>query len=174
MHENPHPSPSSHLSHTPTELQRAEKQVEARSRALKQELGLFDLVLTQILFLVGLVWVGVAAKLGQALIFFWLLAILLFYVLSAVVVAYLHRLMPLEGGLYQWAKLGFNEATGFLVGWNWWLYGIRLTAELGIAARLVPIAIWGVLWLRIARASVNFTANARLPMVTGWDRLLPE
>jgi amino acid transporter len=26
--------------------------------------------------------------------------------------------MPLEGGLYQWAKLGFNELAGFLVAMN--------------------------------------------------------
>lgn len=116
------------------ELHQAEEKVEARSRALKQELGLTDLVLTQILFIVGLVWVGVAAKLGQSHVIFWLLAILLFYVPSAVVVVYLNRLMPLEGGLYQWAKLGFNETTGFLVGWNLWLYVITLTAELGLQA----------------------------------------
>ena len=82
---------------------------------LKRELGLTDLALTQILFIVGLPWVGVAAKLGSAHVVFWLAAIVFFYIPSAIVVIYLNRLMPLEGGLYQWAKLGFNELTGFLV-----------------------------------------------------------
>jgi amino acid transporter len=36
----------------------------------------------------------------------------------------LTRLMPLEGGLYQWAKLGFNDFIGVLVAWNLWLYVI--------------------------------------------------
>ena len=41
-----------------------ERDVEARSAGLKKELGLFDLVLTQILFVVGTFWVGWAAQLG--------------------------------------------------------------------------------------------------------------
>ena len=56
---------------------RGEHDVESHSVALKKPLGLFDLVLTQILFVVGSTWVGTAAKLGQAHLFFWLLAILL-------------------------------------------------------------------------------------------------
>src|SRR5215813_6927309 len=96
------------------ELRTAEQTIEAHSAVFKKELGLTDLVLTQILFIIGLSWVGAAAKLGPSHVVFWLLAILLFYVPSAVVVIYLNRLMPLEGGLYQWAKLGFNEFTGFL------------------------------------------------------------
>jgi hypothetical protein len=47
--------------HLSQELRNAEAQVEAHSHALKKELGLRDLVLTQILFIVGLPWVGVAA-----------------------------------------------------------------------------------------------------------------
>src|SRR2546422_3876762 len=99
------------------------------TRDLPRELGLTDLALTQILFIVGLPWVGVAAKLGPAHVVFWLLAMTLFYLPSAVVVIYLNRLMPLEGGLYQWAKLGFNEMTGFLVAWNLWLFAILNTSR---------------------------------------------
>src|SRR5262245_32524928 len=58
----------------------------------------------------------------------------LFYVPSAIVVIHLTRLMPLEGGLYQWAKLGFNELVGFLVAWNLWLFAILNTSETGIQA----------------------------------------
>src|SRR2546422_3870927 len=104
------------------------------TRDLPRELGLTDLALTQILFIVGLPWVGVAAKLGPAHVVFWLLAMVFFYVPSAVVVIYLNRLMPLEGGLYQWAKLGFNELTGFLVAWNLWLFAILNTSETGLQA----------------------------------------
>src|SRR6201986_3837958 len=112
----------------PTELQRAEQKVETRSESLKKPLGLFDLVLTQILFIVGSSWVGAAAKLGQAHLFFWLLAILLFYIPQAAVVIYLSRVMPLEGGIYQWAKLAFNEFAGFMVAWNLWLLFIMVIA----------------------------------------------
>src|ERR1700741_476860 len=110
------------------ELDRAERTVEEQSVALKKPLGLRDLVLTQILFIVGSSWVRAAAKLGQSHLFFWLLAILLFYIPQAAVVIYLNRLMPLEGGIYQWAKLGFNEFAGFIVAWNLWLLSITVIA----------------------------------------------
>jgi amino acid transporter len=111
-----------------TALDRAEHEVESHSVALKKPLGLRDLVLTQILFVVGSSWVGAAAKLGEAHLFFWLLAILLFYIPQAAVVIYLNRLMPLEGGIYQWAKLGFSEFAGFIVAWNLWLLSITVIA----------------------------------------------
>src|SRR5437870_2939481 len=115
-----------------TAIRREEAAVEARSAALAKELGLVDLTLTQVLFIVGLPWVGVAAKQGPAHVVLWLAAIVLFYLPSAAVVIHLNRAMPLEGGLYQWAKLGFNELTGFLVAWNLWLFAILNTSETGL------------------------------------------
>jgi amino acid transporter len=117
---------------TASEFQREEEIVERRSAVFKKELGLTDLALTQILFIVGLPWIGVAAKQGPSHVVLWLLAMLLFYIPSAVVVTYLNRIMPLEGGLYQWAKLGFNELIGFLVAWNLWLFAILNTSEIGL------------------------------------------
>ena len=113
-------------------LREEEARVAAHSAEFRKELRLGDLVLTQILFIVGLSWVGAAGKLGPGHVVFWLLAIMFFYLPSAAVVIYLNRLMPLEGGLYQWAKLGFNEAAGFMVAWNLWLYVITNTSEIGL------------------------------------------
>src|SRR3954451_3256486 len=95
-------------SSAPAELRREEERVEAKSHVFKKELGLADLALTQVLFIVGLPWIGVAAKQGPSHVVLWLLAMIFFYVPSAAVVIYLNRIMPLEGGLYQWARLGFN------------------------------------------------------------------
>src|SRR6195256_5123053 len=113
------------------ELRREEARVEARSGVFKKELGLTDLVLTQVLFIVGLPWIGVAARQGPSHVVLWLLAMLFFYLPSAAVI-YLNRIMPLEGGLYQWAKLGFNPLLGFLVAWNLWLFAILNTSEIGL------------------------------------------
>ncbi|MDQ6633889.1 MAG: APC family permease [Gemmatimonadota bacterium] len=115
-----------------TEFAQAEARVEAHSAPLKKELGVRDLALTQILFIVGLAWIGVAGKLGSSHVVFWLLALTLFYLPSAAVVMYLNRLMPLEGGLYQWAKLGFNDTVAFMLAWNLWLYVIVNTSEIGL------------------------------------------
>ena len=114
------------------EFKAEEARVEQQSATFKKELGLSDLVLTQILFIVGLPWVGVAAKQGPSHVVLWLAAIALFYLPSAAVVIYLNRAMPLEGGLYQWAKLGFNDLVGFMVAWNLWLFAILNTSEIGL------------------------------------------
>jgi glutamate:GABA antiporter len=106
--------------------------IEGSSADLRKDLGLLDLTLTQVLFIVGLPWVGVAAKQGPAHVVLWLLAIAFFYLPSAAVVIHLNRAMPLEGGLYQWAKLGINELTGFMVAWNLWLFAILNTSETGL------------------------------------------
>ncbi|HST51000.1 MAG TPA: APC family permease [Pyrinomonadaceae bacterium] len=115
-----------------SELRREEERVEERSAVFRKELGLTDLVLTQIVFVVGTVWVGTAAKLGSEQLFFWLLAIATFYLPLAAVVIHLNRLMPLEGGLYQWAKLGFNEFVGYMVAWNLWVFAILVMSGIGL------------------------------------------
>lgn len=106
--------------------------VQARSAELRKDLSLRDLVFAQVLFIVGLQWVGVAAKQGAAHVVFWLIAVALFYIPSAVVAVWLNKQMPLEGGLYQWAKLGFNEFMGFIVAWNLWVFAILNMTNVGL------------------------------------------
>ena len=120
----------------------------AAAPVLKRELGLRDLVLTQILFVVGLGNFGNSAKLGASHVVFWLAAIVLFYIPHALVVIHLNRWRPLEGGLYQWARAAFGDFTGFLVGWNLWIYAMFLMAEIGLttvtnlAYAIGPSAAW--------------------------------
>src|SRR5690349_6373013 len=116
---------------TPT-VAEIERDVEARSAVFKKELGLFDLVLTQVVFVVGTFWVGWAARLGSEQNVFWILAIVTFYLPLAAAVIFLNRLMPLEGGLYQWAKLAFNDFLAFMVGWNLWVFAITILAGTGL------------------------------------------
>ena len=87
-------------------LRATEASVAAHSAHLRKDLGLVDLTLTQVLFVVGLPWVGVAAKQGHAHVVLWLAAIVFFYLPSAAVVIHLNRAMPLEGGLYQGPSFG--------------------------------------------------------------------
>lgn len=129
-------------------LSTIERDVESRSAALKKELGLRDLVLTQVVFVFGTVWVGFAATLGRSQMAFWLIAIVTFYLPLAAVVIYLNRLAPLEGGLYQWAKVGFGDFLAFLVAWNFWIFGIlvmsgiSLIIKKNIAYAIGPRADW--------------------------------
>lgn len=126
----------------------AEHIVEERSGELKKELRLLDLVLSQALYIIGIQWLGTAGKLGSAHVMYWIPAVLLFYIPSGIVVIHLSREMPLEGGLYQWAKLRFGDAVGFLVALNLWATVVlvvgsmvmMLTDNIGYAAG--PAGSW--------------------------------
>ncbi|MBE7157799.1 MAG: APC family permease [Rhodospirillales bacterium] len=100
------------------------------SHHLPKQMQLRDLVLAQVLTVVGSSWVGLAAGLGRAQLVAWLIAFALFYLPMAVAVFYLNREMPLEGGLYIWARRAFGDAPGFLTAWNIWVYGLAICATI--------------------------------------------
>jgi amino acid transporter len=136
------------MNSAPSNLAAIERQVEAHSAGFKKELGLFDLVLTQVVFVVGTIWVGWAAQLGRHQMAYWILAIITFYLPLAAVVIFLNRLAPLEGGVYQWAKVAFNDFVAFMVAWNLWIFGISVMTGIGliikknIAYAIGPRAEW--------------------------------
>ena len=117
-------------------------------RVLKKELGLFDLVLTQIVFVVGTIWVGWAAKLGDDQMVFWLLAIVTFYLPLAAVVIFLNRLMPLKAAsingpswrstisLRSWWRGTFGSLASSVMS------GIGLIIKKNIAYAIGPRADW--------------------------------
>ena len=143
---------------------------------LRKQLGLRDLVLAQVLCVVGSSWVGVAAKLGRAHVVFWVAAMLLFYLPLAAVVIYLNRLMPLEGGLYQWAKAGFGEMAGFLTAWNLWVYAVIVVGASSSWCRPIWATCWGRrrAWLPAKQTGdLGDTAAAWWPIYAGghsWAR----
>jgi amino acid transporter len=143
-------------------LGREGAEVAARSRVFKKELGLRDLVLTQIMYVVGTAWVGTAAKLGHAHIVFWLLAILTFYLPQGAVVVYLNRLMPLEGGIYQWAKMGFNNFVGFLVAWNLWVYAVIVMSSMGLVVTAGLGYATGAAWLSSSKPVVTLVSTVMM------------
>ncbi len=149
-----------------------ERDVAERSAGLKKELGLFDLVLTQILFVVGTFWVGWAAQLGYQQSIFWILAIITFYLPLAAAVIFLNRLAPLEGGLYQWAKLAFNDFVAFMVAWNLWVFAITILAGIGLVATTNVSYALDVSWMRehgwaITLASVLLVIGMMLAAMRG-------
>ncbi len=131
-----------------TGLRAAESQAASNSSVLRRELSLADLALAQILIVIVPEFFGTAVKAGPSHVVLWLLAILLFFVPQALVVAHLNRLMPLEGGLYEWARLAFGDRVGFLVAWNMWLNTtvqvsqIALVTTTYIAYAIGPSAEW--------------------------------
>jgi glutamate:GABA antiporter len=140
---------------------------EQQSARLKRELRCSDLVMMQLVLVVTPQWVGTAAKQGPTHVWFWLIAILLFYVPEILVVAYLSRMFPLEGGIYQWAKFGLGPFVGFIAAWNlcffmiigWSSIGLTTATDLGYAFGnaswsndyrpiiAVSVVVFGAIWL---------------------------
>jgi len=104
--------------------------ISADNHGLHRQLRLRDLVLAQVLTVVGSSWVGIAAGLGKGEFVAWLIAFTCFYAPMAVAVYYLNREMPLEGGLYIWAKRSFGDVVGFMVAFNIWAYAISSAATI--------------------------------------------
>jgi len=102
------------------------------SASLRKELGFADLVFASILLVVIPDFFGAAVKAGPAHVVLWLFAIALFFIPQALVVTHLNQRMPLEGGLYEWARLAFGDGIGFLVAWNLWLYVVLYVASIGL------------------------------------------
>jgi amino acid transporter len=132
---------------TNASIQQSEAEVQSHSKALRKELGLFDLVLAQLLIIIVADYMGTAVKAGASHVVFWILAILTFFIPQALVVIHLSRLLPLEGGLYEWARLAFNDQVGFLVAWNLWLYvilyvGLGGLLTVSFASYVIPGAEW--------------------------------
>ncbi len=80
--------------------------------ALKKELRLRDLVLMQILLVVGISWCGIPARQGPSHTWFWIGGIFAIFIPQAMVVQYCSRIWPLEGGVYQWTKFVFGPRRG--------------------------------------------------------------
>ena len=129
-------------------LLKAEAEVQAHGAGLRRELGMVDLVFAQILLVIVPDFFGTAVKAGPPHVVYWLAAILLFFIPLAMVVAHLNQLMPLEGGLYEWARLAFNDRIGFLVAWNLWLFVILYVAVIGVVTvSFVTYVIPSVAWI---------------------------
>jgi amino acid transporter len=99
---------------------------------LKRELRLPDLVQMQILLVVGVTWIGTAAKQGGTHLVFWLAAILTLFLPSAAVVTYCVQIWPEEGGVYQWTRHVFGPLAGFLNAWNFGIWALLSVSNIGI------------------------------------------
>ncbi len=137
-----------------------------QQETLRKELGLRDLVLAQVLCVVGSSWVGIAAKVGRAHVVFWLAAIVLFYFPLAAVVIALNARMPLEGGLYQWAKAGFGEMAGFLAAWNLWIYGVIVTGAIIFVVPTDLSYMFEVPWIAESRVATVLLTGAVMAGIT--------
>jgi amino acid transporter len=115
---------------------------------LRRALGTFDLVLLNIVTIIGLRWLSTAAQIGPSSLTLWGLALLTFFIPSALAVLELSSRIPHEGGLYQWTTAALGDMHGFLAGWVFWLSNLVFFPSLLLYATGVFLHVGGHSWLR--------------------------
>jgi len=81
---------------------------------LKRVLRLGDLVLFNVVAVLGLRWVATSAKAGPSSLVLWLLAALLFFIPQGLAVITLASRFPDEGGVYAWTRRTYASLS-----WSW-------------------------------------------------------
>ena len=115
---------------------------------LRRALGTFDLVLLNIVTIIGLRWLSTAAQIGPSSLTLWGFALLTFFVPSALAVLELSSRIPHEGGVYQWTTTALGDLHGFLAGWVFWLSNLVFFPSLLLYATGVFLHVGGQGWLK--------------------------
>jgi amino acid transporter len=120
---------------TPETTQSAPKLV----RALK----LRDLVLFNLVAVLGLRHLGTTAKFGPGSLLMWCIAAVFFFVPQGLAVIELSSRFPKEGGIYFWTKRALGEGHGFLCGWCYWVNNVLYYPNLLISAAVIATFMFG-------------------------------
>jgi len=159
---------------------------------LKRVLTLRDVVLFNLVAIIGLRWLATSAKAGWAALVLWLLAALLFFVPQGLAVVDLTRRYPDEGGIYAWTKRALGDGHGFLCGWAYWMSNVMYfpqlllgTAVIGTYAfgqgqgtlatnwwYVLPVTI-GALWLAVWLNIVGLSTGRWLQNIGGIGTYIP-
>jgi len=90
----------------------------------KKVLGVFSLVMINVIAVDSLRTLPMSAEYGFALVFFYLIAGLVFFIPTALVAAELATGWPKTGGIYVWVREAFGERFSFVIIWLQWFYNL--------------------------------------------------
>ena len=110
-------------------------------------LSLRDVVLFNVVAIVGLRWLSTSAQMGPSSLVLWVLALVVFFVPSGLAVMELSTRFPGQGGVYLWAKHGFGDIHGFIAGWSYWISNLVYFPSLLLFVSGVFLFIGGNAWL---------------------------
>lgn len=110
---------------------------------LRRVLTLRDLVLFNLVAIIGLRHLATSAKAGPAALVLWLLAALLFFVPQGLAVADLGRRYPDEGGMYAWTKRALGDGHAFLCGWCYWISNVLYYPNLLMSTAVIGTYAFG-------------------------------
>ena len=121
-------------------------------------LGLGDVVLMNIVAVVGLRWIARGARTGPASVTLWVLACVAFFVPLAAAVAELASRYPDQGGVYAWVRRAFGAGHGFICGWCLWVNNLFYFPSLLLFGAENAIAIGGDRWQWLATSRLYAVA----------------
>lgn len=87
-------------------------------------LSVFSLVMMNVIAVNSLRSLPIYAEYGFSLVFYCVLATLVFFIPTALVAAELATGWPQTGGIYVWVREAFGKNIGFLAIWLQWIYNI--------------------------------------------------
>ncbi|MGC2695113.1 MAG: APC family permease [Candidatus Angelobacter sp.] len=153
----------------------AEETLTSKSQ-LRRAMGFWDVLLFNIAAVLGPRWIAAAAHNGPSSISLWVLAALLFFLPTALIIIELSTRYPAEGGLYVWSKEAFGDFHGFVAGWAYWIYTFFYFPGLLTASVAMSVYIGGskYVWLAASPryllwASLGLLAAAVLFNIVGLD-----
>jgi amino acid transporter len=97
---------------------------QSNSPPTKKTLGIFSLVMINIIAVDSLRSLPFSAVYGFSLVFYYLLAAVVFFLPIALVSAELATGWPTRGGIYIWVREAFGERWGFITIWLQWIYNV--------------------------------------------------
>jgi glutamate:GABA antiporter len=115
-------------------------------------MGFWDVLLFNIGAVLGPRWIAAAAHNGPSSISLWVIAALLFFLPTALVIVELSTRFPEEGGLYAWSRDAFGEFHGFIAGWTYWIYTFFYFPGLLFASAAMSAYIGGIGSARLAQS----------------------
>jgi glutamate:GABA antiporter len=119
---------------------------------LIRALGLRDVVLMNIVAVVGLRWIARGARTGPASVTLWMLAWVAFFIPLAVACSMLARRYPEQGGVYAWVRRAFGPGHGFICGWCLWINNLFYFPSLLLFGAANFAAMGGARWQAMGAA----------------------
>ena len=98
------------------------EEITNQKSQLRRTMGFWDVLLFNIAAVLGPRWIAAAAHNGTSSISLWVLAAVLFFLPTSLIIIELSTRFPAEGGLYVWSKEAFGDFHGFIAGWSYWIY----------------------------------------------------
>lgn len=107
-------------------------------------MGLRDVVLFNISAIVGLRWLTTSSsQFGAAALLVWVVAMVVFFIPSALAVRELADIDAGSGGIYRWVNRAFGTRHAFVAGWGYWVNNLLYFPSLLVATAAIGAYIGG-------------------------------